>query len=160
MRWLWHEWTDNNKAWIGLGNSCNEKDRELFGAATVVSVGNGEKARFWTSPWLDGLRPKDIAPKLFKLAKRRNCTVKKALQDNSWVSNLNIHNDFGIDHIQQFVSLWELIAQTQLNPDTEDTIKWKFTNEGIYTASSAYKMQFEGICIYNEQDSMEDLGTT
>jgi hypothetical protein len=66
MRWLWHEWDDDKKAWIGIGNPCNEQDRELFPEATTVIVGDGEKAKIWTSPWLAGLWPKDIAPKLFK----------------------------------------------------------------------------------------------
>jgi hypothetical protein len=32
----------------------------------MVKVGNGEKAKFWTSPWIDGICPKDTATKLFK----------------------------------------------------------------------------------------------
>jgi hypothetical protein len=33
---------------------------------TMVKVGNGEKAKFWTSPWTDGICPKDTTTKLFK----------------------------------------------------------------------------------------------
>ena len=79
QRWLWLEWVDDTKPWIGLGNPCNNDDKEIFAAAMVVSVDNGEKAKFWTSPWVNGIRPRDIAPKLFEGTKRKNCTVKRAL---------------------------------------------------------------------------------
>jgi hypothetical protein len=51
---------------VGLGNPCTPKDHELFAAAASVIVENGEKTLFWNSPWLNGLRPKDIAPLIFK----------------------------------------------------------------------------------------------
>ena len=54
LRWLWLQWVDKTKAWIGLGNPCNKHDRELFAAATVVTVGDGEMATFWKSSWLLG----------------------------------------------------------------------------------------------------------
>jgi hypothetical protein len=45
LRWLWHEWMDETKASIGLGNSCNKQDREIiFYAETVVNIGDGEKS--------------------------------------------------------------------------------------------------------------------
>ena len=34
--------------------------------------------------------------------------------------------------------------ETSLNPDTEDTIRWKWTANGEYTAASAYRAQFLG----------------
>ena len=37
------------------------------------------------------------------------------------------------------------ISTVTLNNDIEDSIVWKFTKDGTYTASSAYKAQFEGL---------------
>ena len=145
QRWLWNEWDDAPKPWVGLGNPCSATDNDLFAASTIVTVGNGEKATFWTSSWLNGLRPKDIAPKLYEGTKRKNITVKKGLQDNAWVTNLTIQNGLDIGYIQQFVSLWELLSDITLHNDRPDSIQWKFTNNGSYTAKSAYMMQFEGI---------------
>jgi hypothetical protein len=59
MRWLWHEWTSEEKAWVGLGNPCTTQDKELFAAATKVNIGDGNKASFWEASWLDGRRPMD-----------------------------------------------------------------------------------------------------
>ena len=71
MRWLWNEWSEDPKPWVGLGTPCNTNDKELFAAATKVTIGNGEKALFWESSWLQGMRPKDIAPLIYEVSKKR-----------------------------------------------------------------------------------------
>jgi hypothetical protein len=37
----------------------------------VITLGNRGNVKFWTSPWLDSLRPKYIAPKTSKDEKGR-----------------------------------------------------------------------------------------
>jgi hypothetical protein len=48
-------------------------------------------------------------------------------------------------HIEEFVKLWELLNDVHPGNDIPYTIHWKFTNNGKYSASLAYKMQFEGL---------------
>jgi hypothetical protein len=36
-----------------------------------MMVGNGEKGKFWTLPWLDGGWPKDIAPSSLQKEKKK-----------------------------------------------------------------------------------------
>ena len=62
LRWLWFEWTAPDKPWVGLDTPNDQKDRDLFNAATKVSVGDGTRAVFWTSPWLNGATPRSVAP--------------------------------------------------------------------------------------------------
>ena len=64
LRWLWFEWSATPKPWVGLGTPCDEADRDLFAACTTVKIGDGSKALFWKSPWLDGLRPMDCSQNL------------------------------------------------------------------------------------------------
>jgi hypothetical protein len=45
LRWIWLEWVDEIKVWIGLGNPCNESVCKFFEAATIAMV--GEMATFW-----------------------------------------------------------------------------------------------------------------
>jgi hypothetical protein len=87
LRWLLYEWYLEAKHWVGLGNVCTPQDIDLFLAATNVTIGNGKKALFWDASWINGMRPKDIAPLIFDLSKRKKCTIAKALEDNFWVSN-------------------------------------------------------------------------
>jgi hypothetical protein len=144
LRWLWFEWATPAKPWLGLGTPCDEDDRNLFAAATTVKVGNGNKACFWKSSWLDGLRPMDIAPSIFKITKRKDCTVREAITDNFWISQIKFTEGITPSHIHEFVTLWEKLNGIILDQHTPDRITWKFTNNGSFSTSSAYKMQFEG----------------
>jgi hypothetical protein len=78
LRWLWYQWKHRDRAWNNLDLPVDARDKDLFAASTVVTVGDGTLARFWTSSWVDGRTPKSIAPALFKKSKRKNITVRKA----------------------------------------------------------------------------------
>jgi hypothetical protein len=39
MRWLWNEWDDEDKPWVGLGNHCTSQDKRTFCG--------GHKAHHW-----------------------------------------------------------------------------------------------------------------
>jgi hypothetical protein len=71
LRWLWFRWRQKDRPWNKLDLPCDSKDKELFAASTVVTIGNGKFATFWTSSWIDGRAPKTIAPTLFLKAKRK-----------------------------------------------------------------------------------------
>lgn len=47
LRWLWQEWTDPSKLWVGPKVPCKPVDRLLFNASTIVTVGDGMKTQFW-----------------------------------------------------------------------------------------------------------------
>jgi hypothetical protein len=71
-------------------------------------------------------------------------TVKKALNNNSWITHIDLDHGFQVEHIQQFVILWELVSNTHLSEGIKDTISWKIIKDGLYSVAPAYKMQFEG----------------
>jgi hypothetical protein len=83
LRWPWFEWREPSKLWVGLGTPCNEVDMSLFYSATTITIGNGKIAPFWDSPWLEGKRPKDIAPLIYEVSKKKRCTVAQALVSKS-----------------------------------------------------------------------------
>jgi hypothetical protein len=144
MRWLWYEWKEESKPWVGLGNPCTPHDKELFSAATKVTIGSGKKAIFWDSSWLNGLRPRDVAPLIFDISKKKKITVAKALLDDFWITQINMQDGISIQHIVQFTNLWEMLQDVDLDPNSPDTIAWKLTNNKEYSAKSAYTMQFLG----------------
>ena len=142
LRWLWLEWVDDSKTWIGLGNPCNSMDCEFFAAATRVTIGNGEKAKFWSDPWLEGCCPKDMAPLIYSISTSKNATVSKALYNNWWISKINMDEGLTVDHITQYIALWGKLENVHLAPDEPDSIVWKLSNNGCYSAKSAYMAQF------------------
>jgi hypothetical protein len=143
LRWLWQEWTTVDKPWVGTTVPCNETDRLLFNASTVIHVGNGNKTRFWHHSWLDGEAPKNLAPHLFQLVRRKNKTVQQELTNDAWIETLRGEISTATQ-LQEFVSLWVCIQDVNLQPDLDDQIIWKWTNDGIYSNRSAYRAQFYG----------------
>jgi hypothetical protein len=54
-------------------------EQALFKLCTEITVGDGNKTKFWKDRWLNGRAPQDIAPECFRLAWRKNHTVAAAL---------------------------------------------------------------------------------
>lgn len=141
LRWLWFEWTDSSRPWVGTETPCNEIDKHLFRLCTTVTIGNGCRAKFWESAWLQGRAPRDLAPNLYKLAWRKNLTVREELQNLNWTRGL--WRMTTIDQMAELIGLWGLLLDVHLN-DQEDVIKWKWTVDGNYSAKSAYNVQLKG----------------
>jgi hypothetical protein len=127
---------------------------DLFYASTKIVVRNGLKTKFWEAPWLHGNKPKDIAPLIFAESKRKKCTVNKAMKDDAWIAMIHIDGDFIIAHFEQFVDLWIKLHDYNFDENLEDTISWTLTEDGQYTAASAYKAQFFGATISNFRRSV------
>ncbi|CAO2150746.1 unnamed protein product [Urochloa humidicola] len=144
LRWLWHEWVSPDKAWVGTETPCSDIDRLLFTACTTITLGNGKKAAFWHSGWIQGRRPKDIAPNLFNICRPKNMTVASALHHNNWIRDIRRASGFTPTHLAEFFTLWDLIHHVTLNEQQEDQIRWKLTSTGQYSTASAYKAQFLG----------------
>jgi hypothetical protein len=136
------ELSDEPRPWLGSPTPCDEVDRALFHIAPRVSIGDGKRALFWRSSWL-GEAPRDQQfPGLFNASRRKNKTVAAALHNNSWVHDLA--RNFPPQLLHDFIRLWRMVQDTTLHLDTPDTITWKLSNDGSYTANSVYKIHFEG----------------
>ena len=96
----------------------------------MVTIGDGKLALFWHSSWVHGTTPKNIAPSMFKKAKRGNLTVQKALQDNRWISHIIPLNT--AEEIREYVELWEAIGKRSLTR----TGKIVFGDDGRQTANT------------------------
>jgi hypothetical protein len=143
LRWLWQDWTDDSKPWAGSELPCNKADRLLFKASTVITIGDGAKARFWHDNWLDGEAPKNLAPHLFELVSRKNRSVQQELHNGRWMHYLRNRVNT-TEYIEEFVSLWIRIQAVHLQPGVRDSIIWRWTANGFYSTRSAYRIQFKG----------------
>jgi hypothetical protein len=138
LRWLWLQWTSPDKTWAGTEVPCDDTDNLLFANCTQITLGNGKKASFCGSGWLQGKRPRDIAPLLFAKTMRKKRTVCSTMEDNNWVRDLNLRNGLTTELLTEFVALWSLVATTGLLQDQEDTIRWTQTSHGHYTTSKEF----------------------
>lgn len=120
------------------------KDHQFFVACTTIRVGDAKKTSFWHAGWLQGRRPKDIAPGLYAISSRKNRRIADALDNHNWILDLNFVSVLMAWIFQDCVTLEALIRQVPRDPELEDTIRWKLTKSRQYTVSSAYKAQFIG----------------
>jgi hypothetical protein len=111
---------------------CDKVDVDLFNASTIVTIGNGKMADFWGSSWIEGHAPKNIAPKLYKKARRKNISVFKALRNNYWMQFCAPFSRE--EEVREFVLLWQAISSAQGLNDLEDTISWRWSADGEYSS--------------------------
>jgi hypothetical protein len=141
LRWLRYKWYDPNRPWVGTEPPVNENDKQLFRASTVVTIGNGLKAEFWNSSWLQGTAPRDLAPNLYKLAWRKHRKVFEEVTNANWTRGLWRMST--VTEMVEFVELWDRVQQVQFT-DNQYQMFWRWTANGEYTAKSAYNIQFSG----------------
>jgi hypothetical protein len=67
------------------------------------------------------------------------------LENNFWVSQINLQHGLTMEHITQFANLWERLSTIHDNEEAHDSITWKLTTHDCYSSSSAYNMRFEGL---------------
>lgn len=144
LRWLWFQWANPARPWVGTELPVDEVDKAMFSAATRVTVCNGKKASFCNSSWIDGTTPAILFPRLYAHSRRKNRSVREALQNDAWVRDI-AHN---LNHVllSDFFKLWRAIDAIHLDLDSEeeDTISWTLESSGQYSTKSAYKIQFAG----------------
>lgn len=117
------------------------RDRDLFAASTVVTIGDGRTARFSESSWASGQTLKNLAPTLFIKSKRKRLSVRMALHENKWIQHIL---PLQTEQEMEYVEVWEQVSTVQLQEGMDDTIRWRWTPDGEYTTRSAYQIQFEG----------------
>lgn len=105
-------------------------------------IGNGKKIKFWKDNWLDGRSPKELALLILRLAKRKLNCLKMDLENNHWLSLLN--QITSLEEIDELIQLGSQLQNVTLLQDCPDDISWKWTDNGQYSAKSAYLAQFQG----------------
>jgi hypothetical protein len=145
-RWPWLGRTDNTRPWANFPIKINKNITSLLHAATVVKLGNGSKALFWTDRWIQGQSISDLAPQVFSAVSARTSRTQKvatALPGNAWIQDITAA--LSMDGIVQFLNLVEILDTQQTNPEAEDEIIWHLSASGEYSSQSAYRALFAGL---------------
>jgi hypothetical protein len=76
--------------------------------------------------------------------------VQEALDNLRWVSD--IRGALSVDVMFEYLLLWDLLDNFQLQPDVPDVHVWKFSTSGQYSTKSAYDAMFEGATKFSAAD--------
>jgi hypothetical protein len=142
LRWEWKRRESPEEAWARLPAPAEQTVALMFQASTTFSVGNGERALFWTDAWLPQGRLCYLAPAVFQAVPRRwrRRTVREALHDSQWARDGAAAST--ITYMSQFIRLWSILDGVQLDPSTQDSLVWRWTTDGAYSSASAYRVFF------------------
>jgi hypothetical protein len=95
----------------------------------------------WEARWINGVFSKEVASNLFKQSRFKHRSVHQELFQFNWIKKLvNISSEEVLD---EFFLLFHTLSDIQLSQE-RDSIAWKWTSSGEYTAASAYEVQFLG----------------
>jgi hypothetical protein len=83
-------------------------------------------------------------PDLFKHSRKKNRSVADAVNTDNWIRD--VMHDMLVPLFLDYVRLWRLVTNSSLNQadQREDDIVWTWTANGVYSAKSAYNIQFNG----------------
>jgi hypothetical protein len=113
LRWLWHNWDQQDKPWKHLLKITDKADRHLFFCSTTVAIRDGKNTPFWEAKWLNDSAPKYLAPNLYKVAKFKHRTIHTELRNQNWIKNLK-HID-NPDLLEEFTLLFMTLTPVLLN---------------------------------------------
>jgi hypothetical protein len=85
-------------------------------------------------------------------ARARKRKVFDALNNRTWVSD--IRRGLTVQVLNEYIHLWELFSNVELQPDVEDTHIRQFSNTGQYTSKSAYEALFIGAIQFGPWESV------
>jgi hypothetical protein len=96
---------------------------------------------------IDGARVADLAPNLAALVSKRHAnshSVKDGL-GGEWLRDCG--PNLGAAAVQDFFLLWSVISDVLLSPEREDSFRWRWTADGVYSTKSAYGVFFAGTTV-------------
>ena len=79
------------------------------------------------------------------LVKRKSITVARGLRDHRWANSFWVPLPLLQQQVSEFVELWTRLGVITLTEGTADSIVWRWTADGSYSARSAYNIQFAGL---------------
>jgi hypothetical protein len=135
-----------------IANSCwslpiqvPDKARAFFSVVLISKVGNGANTLFWTNKWVHGQKIADLVPRLFEVIPKRitnRRTVQEALTNRRWI--LDIIGTLSVGVLVDYLHLWNLILDFEMQPDVKDKHILSIAANGAYSAKAAYEGLFTG----------------
>jgi hypothetical protein len=116
----------------------------MAAASMTVTLGDGSNCRLWLDCWASVGALNLFAPDLFMALSRagRKRSLREGLHNNQWARDIT-----GAPTIQvlcQYLRVWRILQDVVLDPVLQDRFIWRWSADGKYTTSSAYRAFFAG----------------
>jgi hypothetical protein len=72
--------------------------------------------------------------------------VQEALPGHTWASDIQGALTMGI--IVGYIQVWDLLLEVQLQPEVDDTHKWRLAASGQYSTKLSYESVFMGATLF------------
>jgi hypothetical protein len=130
------------RCWAALSSKPEKQVAVMSAASISVVVGDGANTKLWTDNWTSVGALCHYAPQLFAAMSRTGLrlTVKEGLLQNRWARH--IRGALTAPVLCQFLGVWELLRNGESDPLLSDRFIWKWSPDGKYSASSAYRAFF------------------
>jgi hypothetical protein len=114
---------------------------QLFKAGSLIKLGDGNRASFWSDGWFPGgLSVQDMFPALSSYACKSEICVATAIQNRRWVRDIS--GGLSVQALAQYLQLWDLVETVTLVAELPDVAIWKGTKDGSFSVNSAYRLFF------------------
>lgn len=139
LRWEWLRRSNPNAAWTSLPSKTERSVAAMFQASVSVRLGDGASALFWMDSWFHQGPIKSFVLHLYQAINRNRhgTTVKEALLNCRWVRDITGAHSALV--LCEYVLLWEILEDVQLQPFEPDRFVWRWSTDGQYSASSSYR---------------------
>jgi hypothetical protein len=145
--------TEPDRPWADLPIHVSWQIRDFFAVAIYSEVCDGTTTLFWIDWWLYGQTIADLAAHhlaIISARRRKKRTEHEILNNHAWI--LDIHGALTIGVFIEYLQLWDILHDCQLQPDSEDKHIWMLLTNGKYSAKSAYEGFFLGSTLFGPCD--------
>ena len=144
LRWEWLSRSEPRRCWTSLPSRTEPCVAAMCAASITVAVGDGASVRLWTDCWASVGPLHRFAPSLFAATSRtgRKRTLREAVLDNQWARDVS--GALTVQVLREYLQVWEILRSVQLQAHLPDRFIWKWSADGAYSASSAYRAFFAG----------------
>jgi hypothetical protein len=132
------------RCWAALSSKPEKQVAAMSADSISVVVGDGANTKLWTDNWTSVGALCHYVPQLFAAMSQTGLrlTVKEGLLQNRWARH--IRGALTAPVLCQFLGVWELLRNGESDPLLSDRFIWKWSPDGKYSASSAYRAFFSG----------------
>ncbi|GKV47438.1 hypothetical protein SLEP1_g54342 [Rubroshorea leprosula] len=124
---------------IGLRSSSLKK---MLVNGFKWEVGDGSRVRFWREVWIGEKPLRELCPRLFELAVKKDGLVSEmgVWEEGGWRWNLDWRRGRLGREQDEELGFWESINRAQIKAGTDDCWHWVHGTDGKYVVKNAYDL--------------------